>query len=581
MAITTVSTSAGLLAALKSAHPGDTIQLAAGNYSGVVINNTHFASAVTITSANPLHEAVLVGLKVDSSSGLNFNKLELTAVGSTDPYYAFRVASSQNINFTNLNVHGDPEAAASTQLTGFYVSASSNISFTNSSFSHLWGAITANNDTNVDISNNTFSYLDKGGVEMGGSSNVDIMGNQFTDFQVGVGIHADAIQLYTAGTTTIASNIVITGNTVERGTGNAIQGVFVQDEVGTLPYHNLIIDNNTILGEMWNSIYVHANVTGTLQVENNLVESWSGIDMGSSTATTLATTSFLGRISLLGDFSGAAVTETGNTAQGYLATTGAIPTPTGNVSVGAVAALTGVVSLSIPVVATAETASVVELQTVTGGALAGDSGNGLYLADVGVGTAGQKAVAAGSTFVGTYGTLTANPNGTYSYVETKAGLTVGQTYDDHFTTTVASSSGGATSSTLDIQVVGSGTGTAGRDTIVGGAGTETITGLGGADSLISGTGQDTFVYTSVADSAASAHDTITGFKAGDIIDLAQVDPNFHIVSAFDHHANELVITNDGNGAWDIYGDTTGSGTPNFMIHLAGATTTINASDFHI
>lgn len=152
---------------------------------------------------------------------------------------------------------------------------------------------------------------------------------------------------------------------------------------------------------------------------------------------------------------------------------------------------------------------------------------------------------------------------------------------DNFNAQVTDSHGQSTNLTITMTLTGSGIGTSAANTIVGGSGAETIEGLGGADTLTSGTGADTFVYTGVSDSTTNAFDTIKGFKAGDIIDLAAVDPNFQIVSAFDHHAHELMIVNDGGGTWDIYGDTTGSGAANFKIHLTGATTPITAASLHI
>jgi VCBS repeat-containing protein/parallel beta-helix repeat protein len=578
MTITTVSSVTGLTAALKTAHAGDTIQLMQGNYSGVTINNLNFSSPVTITSASTSHQATLVGLKVTSSSGLTFSNLDLTSVGSTDPYYPFRVATSQNITFTGLNVHGDASAQASTQLWGFYVSGSSGVTFTNSSFSHEWAGITANNDTNVVISNNTFSYLDKGGIEMGGSSNVVLSNNYFTDFQVSAGEHSDAIQLYTAGTTSVASNITISNNEYYRGTGDAAQGIFVQDEVGTLPFNDLSITNNTIVGGYWNSVYVNANVTGTLNVSNNFVESWAGVDMAgtggasAAQATTFGTTAFLGRISLLGNLSGATVTETGNTAQGYIGTGGVtIPTPAGNTTVGTVGALTSTASLATPVHASAEAAPVSEFKSVGGSALTGDTGSSLYLADVGAGSKGQTVVSAGSTYAGTYGTLTIDPNGSYSYTETKQGLVIGQVYDDHFTTTVASSTGQATSSTLDFLVTGSGVGNGATDLIVGGAGAETISNFGARSNITAGSGPDIFVFGGVATSTPSAQTLIQGFKSNDLIDLSGVDSHFHIVSRYDHHANELLISHVSGGSWEIYGYVTGGALPDFQIHLTGVT----------
>jgi VCBS repeat-containing protein len=589
MAITTVSNSAGLVKALQVAHSGDTIRLNSGNYSGVVLTNLHFASNVTITSANPSHSAVLVGLSVGNSSGLVFTGLEMTSVGSTDPYYAFRVTSSNNISFTNVNVHGDPSTGASTQINGFYVTYSSGISFNNSTFSHINCGITANNDTNVNITGNDFSYLNKGGVELGGSSNVNILSNQFTDFQVSAGTHADAVQVYTAGTSSIASNINISGNEITRGDGDAIQGIFVADETGNLPYHNLVIDDNTVLGGMWDSIFVNANVTGNLEVNNNLAASWAGLNVegagttAATTATAYATTAFLGEIALRGNLSGATVTERGNTAQAYITASGAtIATPSGNVGVGSISAVTGTLNTT-PVIAPAKTQSVHEFNSVSGNVLSGDSGQNLYLADVGIGAKGQTATVAGSVYTGTYGSLTVNPNGAYTYVEKNLGLTVGQVYDDHFTLTVASSNGPATSSTLDFLVTGSGLGDGAADTIVAGTGAETISGFGAGSILNSGSGPDTFVFSGVASSSPTSQTQVRYFKGGDVIDLSAVDPKFHIVTHFDGHADELVLAHIGTGSWEVYGDTTGSGTANFAIHLSGLSPTysLTAANFHI
>lgn len=70
------------------------------------------------------------------------------------------------------------------------------------------------------------------------------------------------------------------------------------------------------------------------------------------------------------------------------------------------------------------------------------------------------------------------------------------------------------------------TGGAGKDVLLGGAGDDTIIGGAGADSLTGGDGNDVFSYVALADSSASASDTITDFKAatadveGDVIHFA-------------------------------------------------------------
>src|SRR5262249_34324176 len=93
----TVSSTSALIAALKAAHPGDTIKLAAGTYSSVVIQKLSFSSPVTITSADSNHPAVLTGLNVVGSNGLKFTGLVFSPPSGT--HNPFQVNNSQNISF--------------------------------------------------------------------------------------------------------------------------------------------------------------------------------------------------------------------------------------------------------------------------------------------------------------------------------------------------------------------------------------------------------------------------------------------------------------------------------------------------
>jgi VCBS repeat-containing protein len=435
----------------------------------------------------------------------------------------------------------------------------------------MGAGIVANNDTGVQITNNNFSYLSKGGIEMGGSSNVNISNNNFTDFESGAGIHPDAIQLYTAGTTQSAHDITITGNDIERGSGNAIQGIFVQDEVGDLPYDNLTISNNVVLGGMWDSLYVNG-ATGNVKITNNYVASWAGLDTeGSGTAAAALVaptiTAFAGYI-WLQNLTGATLTETGNTAQAYLGDGGAtLKTPAGNTLIGLVNASTETSPPITSVTAVAQKFGTSVYGQTSGNLLTGDSGTGLYLASVVTPTGSTALVSAsGTTFAGKYGTLTVSSNGAFTYTSNSFSPTVGQTYDDQFMLTVGSS-GEATSTTLNIVLTATGVGNGQADYITGGAAASTISGFGAGSILTSGVGADTFKFNSIAQSTTTAQTTINGFKAGDIIDLSAISTAFKIVSKFDGHADELVLAHLGTGNWQIEGDTTGAGTPNFIIHL--------------
>ncbi|MBW4662233.1 MAG: VCBS repeat-containing protein [Drouetiella hepatica Uher 2000/2452] len=123
--------------------------------------------------------------------------------------------------------------------------------------------------------------------------------------------------------------------------------------------------------------------------------------------------------------------------------------------------------------------------------------------------------------------LTFNPNDTEETITVN--ITGDTTFepDETFTVTLASATGATIS-----QSTGTGTilnddavpinvinGTAGRDTLVGGTGSDLITGFAGADVLSGGGGSDQFVYTNIRD----AGDTITDFTVGqDQIVLTQL-----------------------------------------------------------
>src|ERR1051325_3643999 len=100
MAVITVSDSGTLMAMLPFAQPGDTIALAPGTYAGVLISGVAL-HGVTITSANPLAQAVITDVNVLNSSGITFSGLEFQANASfgNNP---FQVTGSQDVHFDHL-----------------------------------------------------------------------------------------------------------------------------------------------------------------------------------------------------------------------------------------------------------------------------------------------------------------------------------------------------------------------------------------------------------------------------------------------------------------------------------------------
>ena len=106
--------------------------LAYGTYTRPLFSNLNFSSPVTITSADPSHQAIIAGLAVSSSTNLVFKGLEFSTVGSPDAYYAFRITTASNVTFTDLDVRGNLSIAPGSELNGFLVEHSNGVTISNS-----------------------------------------------------------------------------------------------------------------------------------------------------------------------------------------------------------------------------------------------------------------------------------------------------------------------------------------------------------------------------------------------------------------------------------------------------------------
>ncbi len=283
MANIVVDSSVSLISAVKLAKDGDVILLKAGDYKSVNFSNIHVNGNVTITSADAGAPARLLDLAIKSSSGLSFDNVHF-APQSVDRAFTFLVANSSDVHFSSVQVNG-PEGAMGYKSSPFMIRNSQNVSVTNSEFAHLQHGISVLDSKGISLTENYFHDIRTDGIRGGGVSDLTISGNYMTDFRPAVGDHPDGIQLWTTNTKASATNIVITDNIITRGTGDPIQGIFMRDQVGTLPYQNVTISGNMVVGGMYNGIAVgHLE---NLSVTNNIVaalpgqKSWIGVNSAS------------------------------------------------------------------------------------------------------------------------------------------------------------------------------------------------------------------------------------------------------------------------------------------------------------
>lgn len=507
MATINVSSNAALSTALKAAKAGDTILLSGGSYA-LTASNLKFTTAdVTIASADPGRPAVLTRLEIVDSAGITVRDLDLNALpsGGNNPFKIYR---SQDIHLENLDIHGTEDNNPAQDVSGLLIRESRDVSVKGSEFHDLADAIAHIDSQNVTISGNEFHHLKYDGVRGGGTSDLTISGNLFRDFFPAAGDHPDAIQLWTTNTTASARNIVISDNAFIRGDGTAVQGIFIRDQVGTLPYQNVVITGNVIAGGMYHGISIsHAD---NVVIDDNIVQGFP--EMKSWIR--------------LNKVDGATVTD--NSANEVI-----------------ILESTAVVNVNNKVLATATDAGAWAFGQWNGGAGGAGGGGAPGGAAVGLQLFGD---AGANTLIGGAGGDTIDGGGGVDLLTGSGGNDV---YVVSAGDKVVEASGGgsdlirsdemvilpanverleltgtksvpAHGNDLDNQVIGNAGGNlmrgyAGADTLDGRGGNDMLQGDAGNDRLIGGAGADTFVF-----KVGGGADTVADFSAGDILDVSAI-----------------------------------------------------------
>ena len=298
MAVITIKDQAALTAALANARGGETFALAAGTYSEVALKSRTFATPITITSADATRPATVQHIALSGSSGVNFTNIDIGSalaagekIGSDTA--AGIISNSSKITFDHVHVHGSMDNNASNDRYGLSFRGSSAIKITNSSFEQLTRAALFGTSNDILVQNNSFTHLRSDGLDFAAVQNVTVDGNYFHDYSPIAGDHPDAIQFWTSGTKVSSSDITITNNQIQFGGAQGAQGIFLNDEVGKLPYKRVTIDNNMVyVVAGYNGIYV-ANGEDVAVTNNSVLSNPSDryklrIDLGTIKRGTVA-----------------------------------------------------------------------------------------------------------------------------------------------------------------------------------------------------------------------------------------------------------------------------------------------------
>ena len=255
-----VSNNTQLVDAIRSARAGSTILLAAGNYSALTISRRNFDATVTIRSADKARPAHLAGIHVGNSRGILFKDIVIGRSLQPGERYStpmVHVVRSTNIAFEAVKVQGSLDGDPANDGYGMVIRFVSDFRVENSNFEQLTRGLVISQADRILVKKNRFHDIKSDGSNFAEVTSVTIDGNHFTDFYPAFPDHPDAIQFWTKSTSKASSDIIIRNNVILMGSGRGLQGIFLRDELITLPYSRVNISNNIIyVSDTYNGITV-------------------------------------------------------------------------------------------------------------------------------------------------------------------------------------------------------------------------------------------------------------------------------------------------------------------------------------
>lgn len=266
-----VSSKAELIKKLATVRMPTKFLLRQGSYGLLSLKNLIVPQGTTIASLHAEKPAVFEGMRIDGVRGLTVSSLMIRppASGPIVGRYGAMITNSQNIELDRLIFKGPNTKSWSNFNVALMLRSSSNIKVRRSYFSQFKNGIAILKLQHAVIELNEFENLQTDAIRGGGSNNLDISSNVITGFYPKNGDHPDGIQLWSTRQRNIASNISISDNLIVRGRGTAIQGVFVRDTKLRLPFKNLKIAGNLVIGGLYNGITVLG--ADRVALENNTV----------------------------------------------------------------------------------------------------------------------------------------------------------------------------------------------------------------------------------------------------------------------------------------------------------------------
>ncbi|WP_165843969.1 right-handed parallel beta-helix repeat-containing protein [Phenylobacterium kunshanense] len=294
MATIAVSSVQGLEAALAAAKAGDTISLSGGNYGELTVRGKVFDTPVKIVAADAANPPVFDSIYIYKSEGLTFTNVSVEFKPDQDTLSfssAVKINLSKDISFVGGEfkggpaVNGVPQDAETGDSTGnvlgmpagraVTIESSQGVTIQGVEIHEFHKGLVLAKSSGLVIKDNEIYDLRTSPITGGGVNDVVIDGNHLHDsnpWRWGEVDHADFIHLWTSETVGQSKNITITNNVLEQGDGEAILGIYLDDNANKLGFTNVDISNNLIMNGDHQGIGLE-NVANGRVVDNTLLRS--------------------------------------------------------------------------------------------------------------------------------------------------------------------------------------------------------------------------------------------------------------------------------------------------------------------
>lgn len=279
MAILRVANQSQLEAALLKVKGGDTIALAAGNYTELKISSAagkkfEFSEKITITSADPAKKAVIGELFMRSAANIEIKDVIFDHDGAQKagtPAWLkgkpFWIEASSKITIDNVTFDGHLRNGYGVDF-GLRVKTSDDVAITDSTFSKFHTGLDVTQSSDVTVSGNTFREINHDGMSFGGIQGALIADNDLRAFKAQFPnvLHKDGIQ-FRGGPEGMSNDIVIRGNHIE--STDVRHGIYFGNEAfkegDMTAYHkNLVVSDNVFKT-------AHTMALGVLNVDGVIV----------------------------------------------------------------------------------------------------------------------------------------------------------------------------------------------------------------------------------------------------------------------------------------------------------------------